>query len=198
MSNVESDGWVKGWLLNTPNRNIILTASHCSASSSPPTNIVRVYKGDGTTVTRKIVAVEPLDYSSVEPNMKDSVDANGKKSGDLTICRINKPFPTWAKGYDFATKAREGQPFTILTRDQGTFKGHFHVPKDIAWVSGYETNRILQPGVSGLPWFVYEDDAWKVVTHTTLGGWGGGIHYMHKKIKADLLTRIQKLSQQTS
>lgn len=194
---VEAEGWVKGWLLNTPKRNIILTASHCGATIAPPLNLVRVFKGDGkTTASRKIVAIDTPNYVKLEPNFKDADnDGDGRGEGDLTICRIDKPFPAWAKGYDFATKVREGQPFAIHTRASGVLKGKCHANKQVAWISGYDQQDEIVAGTSGLPWFVLEDNEWRVATHTTRGSWlGGGIWYMHPKLKEGLLSQIARLS----
>ena len=65
----------------------------------------------------------------------------------------------------------------------------------IAWIKGRKRlSPLLRAGDSGLPWFVWEDKQWKVLTHTTKGQGGEGPWYAHPLIRRDFEQRVAALS----
>lgn len=197
----ENNGWVKGWVVNTPQRDIIIVCKHSNPSTVEPNNKVFVRDKFGRKISRTIIKVLKPEYKLdgnkiIIPYYGDN---NYFLKGDIAICKVNEPFPDEIKGYDIATNEY------ILRKRAVTFNqfgepsiAQIHYSKNLAWIFGRrrDKKRWLIAGDSGTPWFVWVDDEWKVLTHTTKGIVGEGPHYGHPLLYEELMKNIRSFHHQ--
>lgn len=187
------NGWIKGWVVNVSPKNIIIVARHSNPSINEPNNKVFVIDKKGNKIERTIVATDLEPFALDGKTIKLDTYEGG---GDIAICRVNEPFPSTVKSYNFSVNPNSVYvPVETLTQD-GSFSSVFtYTYTGIAWIKGRKRNGgdLLKAGDSGLPWFTWEDGEWKVITHTTKGQWGEGPWYSCGLIFPDLKNRIVKL-----
>lgn len=189
---VVGKGWIKGWVVNVPSRDIIIVCKHANPSISAPNNSVYVLDKFNKRITRTIVAVDSAPYKLDGKVLSDSPTDNA----DIAICRVNKPFPGSIAAYDFSEDEYvDASPVITFQKDNNPSEALVHTWKEKAWVRGMKrgSDELLWYGDSGTPWFVWEKDKWRVITHTKLGQWGEGPWYSHPYIYEEIKRRIGKL-----
>ncbi len=199
-STVPGEGWVKGWALDTPGRDIILVSKHCGPSTGPPSNLIRFYaRNRQKTDTRLIVAMSVPEYAmglktlmtyQLPPGVPNLTQY--RNGGDIVICRLDKPFPKWVTPYKFSRRPVGGDRTLTLFPD-GLSQGKL-LPDIGPWLHAVNRDRDLVAGNSGLPWFIEDEGEWRVVSHSCKGGEGEGPLYSHPQIYKDLQKRIGALS----
>jgi hypothetical protein len=195
-----NNGWIKGWLVDTDHRNIIIVCKHAGPSTSTPNNKVFFTDKFGKKIERSIISVDNLPYKldGKSINVKDSrfgID-NYFLSGDISICKLDYPIPLNIKAYKFSTnpKILNKQAITV-DQNKKLSNARVYFNDSIAWVFGKNRNKknLLIAGDSGTPWFVWDNGEWRVLTHTTKGMWGEGPYYGHPLIYKDILNRINNM-----
>ena len=118
------------------------------------------------------------------------------QGGDIAICKLNKPLPKSIKGYNISRNLKNNGYEIVTPVKSGKFSTanleHYDGDK-VAYFKSQNRKPILDYGDSGLPWFIWEDKEWKVVSHTHRGLVGYGPWYGHPLIYDDLMSRIKKL-----
>jgi hypothetical protein len=185
-------GWMKGWLVNTPGRDVIILCRHGAPSEFPPNNKVYAIAADGRRVERTLTRVDHTDFpiEGVTPT------ADYYLKGDISVCKVDSPFPASIKAYDFV-KNPKVRNVKVVTIDQfGEFsQGRYDYDPARAWVKARNRDaNQLEGGDSGTPWFMLEDREWRVLTHTCRGWWGEGPNYAHQRIWKKLQAVILEFS----
>jgi len=188
---VEGNGWIKGWVVNVEPKNIIIVCKHSNPTTSEPNNKIFVTDKNGKKYTRTIIEInkEPFKLDG----KTDCIDYYD--GGDIAICKLDKPLPKSIKGYDISTNP-DVYATKALTIDQDDKDSIAQVRCDdkFAYIRGKKRwGNLLIAGDSGMPWFVWENKEWKVLTHTFRGQWGEGPWYGHEFIYNDLKNRINNL-----
>ena len=197
------NGWIKGFLLNTPSRDIIVTAKHCSPSTLGPNNKVVFFDNNGERIERTIISVNKDNYKL--DGKTDSPEINMGKperyylGGDVAICKLDEPLPSNIKEYNICTSEKiiSKRSICFNQKKQPTSAVTFF-SDSLAWVIGRKRKLdgdrlLLKAGDSGLPWFVWNDGEWQIITVTSRGEWGEGSFLGHKFIYTDLINNIYKL-----
>lgn len=188
---VKGNGWIKGWVVNIKPKNIIIVCKHSNPSTTEPNNKVFVIDSSGIKHTRTIISIN-----------KNPFKLNGKDDcleyydgGDIAICKLDKPFPNTVKGYDISTnKDIYASKALTIDQDGNDSIAQIRCDDNFAYIRGKKRwGNLLIAGDSGMPWFVWEDKEWKVLTHTFRGQWGEGPWYGHKNIYDELYQRINDL-----
>jgi len=185
------NGWIKGWVVDIQPKNIIIVCKHAIPSTSPPNNKVYVIDADGVKHTRTITAIN-----------KESFLLNGKtvpreyyNGGDIAICKVDEPFSDKVCGYKICTNPKVyGRRALTLDQDGNDSIAQVRYEEDFAYIRGRKRwSNQLVGGDSGMPWFIYEKNEWRVLTHTFRGAYGEGPWYGHKYIYGELNRRIDDL-----
>lgn len=190
------DGYVKGWALSHPSRKIIIVAAHANPSVGVTRGQVYFVDNEDNKIIRHIVKVNRDRFLVDGKNLKTPY---GKYDdfylgGDIAICEINKPLPSSIKTYTFSSDVKSLKGIAVVF-DQDNKRHQMGIRYDdsLAWVRGSLRSVEFRGGDSGMPWFVYEDNQWKVISHLTRGRWGEGPYYAHEYIYNELLKRIENL-----
>jgi len=159
------NGWIKGWVIDSPNKNLISVCKHSNPSTTDVNSKIYVVDKFGTKIERKIIKI-----------FKDSI-IDHDNGNDICICEVDSPFPDTITAYKFATKLRKEQ-LSVAFNQFGiaTFCNLNLNPKTGEVIGSKRTLEFI-PGDSGMPWFVWEDGMWKVATHTARGLYGIGPWY---------------------
>lgn len=170
------NGWIKGWCVDTPGRNVIIVCKH---SNPRPGNTIFVRDDQGMKIVRTITKVDdrPLD---------------GYEGLDVAVCQVEPPFPPTIRLYDMAFDLTNYQKSVTFDQHGQISRCKLALNSKLRTVSGNNRDHQLVPGDSGLPWFVWEDTGWRVCTHTFRGLHGIGPWYTHNQIVSALLTRIHQ------
>lgn len=161
----KGNGWIKGWVLDCPSKDIIFVCRHANPSLTPPNNKVFVIDKFGKKIERTIIKIE-------NPNIINPIDGL-----DICICKVDEPFPSSIRGYKLAEKINTYQK--TVTINQFGKESHAYIMPQEKFGTIYGRNRdiFFVGGDSGTPWFVYENDEWRVASHTHKGGYGIGPWY---------------------
>ena len=172
---VIGNGWIKGWLVDADKKDTIIVCKHSNPSILPPNNTVFATSNTGVKHYRTIVSVETVELKDYDL--------------DITICKLDKPFPKDIHAYKFAEKLQEGQYTITFNNSNEKSEANLKLMSKSGQVAG--NNRKLQfiGGDSGTPWFVWEKDEWRVASHTHRGMYGIGPWYSHKELYA-LLKKV--------
>lgn len=175
------NGWVKGWLVNTPSRDRVIVAAHGNPAAG---QILHAIDAAGQRVARTIVAVKVPVY---DVGKVSSVI----KGGDIAICRVGAPFPPSIRAYEIARDLGNGQFAVTRDKEGKTNTGTINTANEraAAWLFA-DFSRTIKPGDSGLPWFVLEGGKWKVASHSSRGAGGQGPWYSHERILSRLKTDL--------
>lgn len=176
------NGWVKGWLVDTGKNDTIIVCLHSNPSVLTPTNTVFAKDNDGVKHTRKIVAVEKIKQTDYY------FDETGHL--DIAICSLNAPFPSNIIAYKFAEDLNNGQKVLTPNQHGEITQARLKLSSRHCAISGAKRAPLLMPGDSGLPWFVWEENEWRVATHLHLGWWGIGPWYSHEKVYPALRRKL--------
>lgn len=189
------NGWMKGWVINTQPKNVVIVCRHANPSTKAPNNKIFVTDRNGVKHERTIVAID-----------KDAFFLNGKNPpdkyymhGDIAICLLDSPLPDTVTAYDvLAVKdVYEYYMRPILSFDQYGIvsKARLHfTDENFAYISGKGRDKnLIDPGDSGMPWFMWNGAAWNVVSHSFRGVWGEGPWYSHPNIYSNLIERVKAL-----
>ena len=166
------NGWIKGWLVDNGNKDTIIVCKHSNPSIFLPNN--RVFATSNTSVKhyRNIVSVEKVELKDYDL--------------DIAVCKLDKPFPDDIHAYRFAESLQKGQ-YTITFDQYGQrSEANLNLKNWACQVAGNKRSRQLISGDSGMPWFVWEKDEWRVASHTYRGQWGIGPWYSHKDLYTTL------------
>ena len=193
---VEGNGWIKGWVVDVPAKDIIIVCKHAGPSSNPPNNKVYVVDKFGTKFERTITKVDysPYNLNGKESNLTFRGEENYFLGGDIAICKVDEPFPDTIKAYKFSInpKILQKKAYTYNQHNELTTARIFY-SETLAWIFGKgRFGEALIGGDSGTVWFVWDGD-WKIATHTTKGYAGEGPYYGHKFIYDELLKNINSL-----
>lgn len=180
------NGWIKGWVVNTPQKDTIIVCKHSCPSTSEPNNKIYVIDKFGKTIERTIISVQNNSYK-INGNPENGSfrgEDDYFMGGDISICKVNEPFPNTVKAYNFSTDPN------IIQRNAYTFnqngkltKARVFYSENLAWIFGKARfGEPLTSGDSGTVWFVWNGDEWNVLTHTSRGMAGEGPYYGHKYI----------------
>lgn len=180
-------GWVKGWVVDTPNRNIAIVTRHAGPGTSPPHDLVFAVNKFGAKVERKIVAVDRINFAVGS----DDAQSKDRVYGDIAVIRVEPPFPPTVAAYKFANHVKDN-PNTVSPTPRGFSKARILTGK-LPWLKGKNRSIPFVAGDSGLPWFVWESGKWRVASHTCKGMWGEGPWYSHPAILDDLKHCIARL-----
>jgi hypothetical protein len=188
----EGKGWIKGWLVNTPSRDVIIVCKHAAPSESPPNNKVFAFDKTGKKIERTIVKVDQTVFPIDGQNPPDKYYL----SGDISVCKVDSPFPSSIKAYDFVKKVNVRNVKTTLIDQYGEFsEAYYDYDKSKAWIKARNRDKNqIEAGDSGTPWFILEDREWRVLTHSTRGWWGEGPNYGHPLIWDKLQKVIKAFS----
>lgn len=184
---VAGQGWIKGWVVDTPNRNIAIVTRHAGPGISPPHDLVYAINKFGKKVERKIVAVERPNFAVGT----DEASSSDRVWGDIAVIRVDIPFPDTVTAYRFANHVKEN-PNSVTPTPRGYSKARILMGK-LPWIKGRRRSIPFIAGDSGLPWFVWEHGKWRVATHTCKGMWGEGPWYTHPDIYDELRHVIARL-----
>ena len=175
---VIGNGWIKGWLVDNSKKDTIIVCKHSNPSTFSPNNIVFATSNNGTKHYRTIVSVE-----NVELNNHDL---------DITVCKLDKPFPKDIHAYKFAEKLQEGQYTITFNNSNERSEANLKLMKKSGQVAGNNRKLHFISGDSGTPWFVWEQDEWRVASHTHRGMWGIGPWYSYKALYSKLKNQLLK------
>lgn len=163
------NGYFKGWVSS---RNHVVVAGHSLIS---PGHKVYVWDRQGNKIERTVTAVErPLIRTTpgYTPSFQDQFIG-----GDVSVCRVNAPWPDGVTSYLMANSFKKKQLAISFHKDRTFSFRRLQPMNGSAWIVGKFIQRALVPGDSGLPWFVFEDGQFKVVSHTTRVKYGEGPDY---------------------
>lgn len=196
------NGWIKGFLLNTPSRNIVITAKHCAPSTVGNNGVVFITR-DGKRHSRLITAVinagYELDGKSVEPEARFGKPARYYLGGDVAICQLAEPAPEGCAAFDICTSPTiNGKRSVTFTQHRKPTTAVTLWQEKLAWVIGRKRKHdgkrhLLKAGDSGMPWFVWHAEKWQVVTVTSRGEWGEGCCLGHPFVYPELAGRVRTL-----
>lgn len=167
---VPGNGWIKGWVMNVPSKNVVLVCKHANPSTSTPNNKIYVNDASGVKHERTIIAIdkEPFDIGS---------DDSYYDGGDIALCKLDRPLPETIASYDIYYGDHVYNMKTAMYNQNDDVSSAKIVYRGkIAYLKGVGRDVSLEPGDSGLPWFVY-DGKWKVLSHTFRGWHGEGPWY---------------------
>lgn len=171
------NGWIKGWVVDNGRNDTVIVCKHSNPSVTAPNNIVFTQSANGQKYTRKIVAIDNVKVKDYDL--------------DIAICIIDSPFPSDIVAYKFAEKLRRGQN-AFTPNQHGTItKANIRMYAKRCEVYGHRRDHKLTFGDSGLPWFVWEDNEWKVATHTYRGSYGIGPWYSYKTLYSVLKEKLK-------
>lgn len=95
---------------------------------------------------------------------------------DIAICILDSPWPDGVKIYEIANKPLRKLQISCTFHQDKTFSlRRINIKDNVVFGSYY--NRCIQYGDSGSPWFVWEDNDFKIVSHMYNGIWGEGPYY---------------------
>lgn len=192
-----ANGWLKGFLLYTPSRDIFITVKHSHPSVLPPNNKIIFFDKFGHRIERKIIEVvkEELKIDKEGENIDFRGEFNYFSGGDISICKLNEPVPSNIRAYKICTNKKIlNKPSYVYTQNKKFSKARAFFSEGLAWIFGKNRDKSLQAGDSGLPWFVWTDGEWKVLTITSRGSWGEGPFLGDKVVYDKILEIIDKLS----
>lgn len=149
---VENKGWIKGWVKD---RNKIIITKHANPIVG---DFVHIWL-NGEKIKRKIVSID-LAY----------------KNYDIVICEIEEDWPSGVKIYKMCKNVKKMQPVCSFHQDS-TYSTRRVLLQNDNMLSGTYYTREFIGGDSGLPWFVWEDNQFKICSHTFKGVWGIGPNY---------------------
>ncbi len=184
------NGWMKGFAVSKTKAVII---KHAGPSTAAPNNKVFFTDKNGIKVERTIINVDRHMYMLDGRNevMSRGGEPNYYFGGDFCICTLNEPLPDTVAVYEVSTS------FDMLARRAQVFNQYgkhidirIHFSDNLAWIFGKKPSDLLIGGDSGMPWFVYEDNKWKVLTVTSRGLWGEGPYFGHKLIYKKFMDRV--------
>jgi hypothetical protein len=189
-----NNGYIKGWVVDTTPKNIIIVCKHALPNVNPPNNKIFVVDKFGKRFDRTIIALDSDPFRVKEGTSDESLSLYFQGS-DITICKLDEPLPDSVKGYKISKDVNiiGKKVVTFHQTGVGSIAKVDYVDK-FAYLKGKSrTGGSLIGGDSGTPWYVWENNEWKVLTHTHKGDFGYGPWYSHKLIYPDLLQRITKL-----
>ena len=179
---VVGNGWIKGWVYNS---NTIIVCKHSNPSVDEPNNKIYVCDNNGCKHERTIVNVDDSQFDI-------GLGGSYYNGGDIAICKLDKPLPNNISNYEIFTKTDIYAMKTVTINQHNEYSvGHIVYKGRLAYLKGAKRNIELQPGDSGLPWFVYDRGTWKICTHTHRGMHGEGPWYA--KINSQITKRIDAL-----
>lgn len=183
-------GWLKGFVLECDSMDIVVVAKHCGPSTNYPSNTIFVVDRRGKRIERQIISInsEPFKLDGI------NIDLNSYyHGGDIAICKVNLPFPKKIKGYGVAKNVKSGAASYTLNQYFEFSEAKIKTSPKLAWVAGENRKKELVAGDSGLPWFVWQKNKWKIISHSTKGIWGEGPNYSSKLIYKEFLKRAADL-----
>lgn len=182
------NGYNKGWLLNTPSRDVVVICKHANPSVGGKNNEIFVRDRNKFIIRRKIIKI---DNASFDIGSTDKY-YNG---GDIALCKLDAPLPLDVRAYNMYTNTRfiYGLKIATLHQDLSFSEGSITHRGKVAHLRTRNRTSDLTPGDSGLPWFAWDDDdkEWKVVTHSFRGDHGEGPWYA--MIADEIMIRAQTL-----
>jgi hypothetical protein len=129
---------------------------------------------NGRKVVRNIVEVRRLSLFESKRN----------QNGDVALVKFDKAFPPACAVYQPGTVGKGKRIVNVDKRGTRNEFGLGKVDVRVPWLvaaGGTRQMKRFEPGDSGTPWFILDDDGkWKVASHTALGYWGEGPWYSHK------------------
>lgn len=187
----EGNGWIKGWVVNIQPKNIIIVCKHSNPSINSPNNKIFVVDNDAVKYERQIVAIDNSPFCLNGQNMSDDY-YNG---GDIAICKLNEPLPDSITGYDICTEENIYALRSLMFNQNGEESiAQIRFVDDLAYIKGKKRKGCsLIAGDSGMPWFIWINKKWKILTHTFRGQWGEGPWYGHRNTYEILMKRIRKI-----
>jgi len=186
---VLGNGWIKGWVVNVPSKDIIIVCNHSNPSTNTPSNKIYVVDKFGTKIERTIVALT-CDKYTISNDREESLTRY--RGGDIAICKVDTPFPDTVKAYNFSIEDDALGKIAVTFDQHGRVSmSRIHYGNKTAWIFGKDRDPFLIPGDSGTPWFIWENDEWRVITHTTVGSFGEGPYYC--RILKDIKAKIDSL-----
>jgi len=182
---VENNGWIKGWCLNTPTRDIVVVCKHSNPSTTAPNNTIFVRDNQGQKHIRAITRIdkEPFNIRSTNEYYM---------GGDIALCKLNEPLPDTIALYNiFTSPFVYGKKTVSLNQHKKWSFAKLTQRGSVHYVKGNGRDPLFSQGDSGLPWFVYQDGEWQVVSHTFRGLHGEGPWY--DKLSKEIQERASKL-----
>lgn len=177
-----NNGWIKGWLVDNGKNDTIIVCAHSNPSISFPNNRVFAKNENGLKYYRHIIEINKLKLKNYDL--------------DIAICKLDAPFPEMICAYKFAENPNNNQIVFTPNQHNTILKASIILNSKTCQISGdREQQNLLVFGDSGLPWFVWENDEWRVATHTHRGLWGIGPWYSHKELYP-ILTKVLNLPQE--
>lgn len=183
-----SNGYIKGWAVDCPSRNIAIVARHASPSNYPPNNAVYAINRFGFRSDHLIVAVEYPDL----PVAATKSELEYRNHGDVAVVRVSPSFSEHVTCYRMARYVENNQKSVVMTPG-GPSEAFIATSKD-PWLKGRKRSKLLIGGNSGLPWFVWSAGEWRVASHTTKGDQGQGPQYTHPDVLDKLQECIDRLA----
>jgi hypothetical protein len=150
---VENNGWIKGWVSG------IKSAIVCTHANPVIGNKIHI-NINGKKVVRTIVDID-----------------NTYAKYDISICRLDIPWPTNVKIYQICKNVKKNQLVCVFHQDMTISLRRLLINDENKTIFGNYYTREIIAGDSGLPWFVWEDDQFKICTHSHQGIWGIGPNY---------------------
>lgn len=181
------NGYIKGWVVDTPTSDIVIVCKHSNPYKGAK---IFVKTAEGKKIERFLdtVLIEAYPIENKEGDLKDYY-----AGGDIAVCRVNEAFPSSIKKYKIANTIKDNQKVYCYRQATGKFsKTPVKIKPFTAWLMASIKPFISEGGDSGLPWFVWEDNEWKVCSHFTRGGFGEGPNYTSGFIKKQLMDNIKK------
>ena len=172
----KGNGWIKGWLVDNQANDTIIVCKHSGPSIFAPNNTVFATANDGKKHYRTIVSVQKVECKDYDL--------------DISICKLDQPFPPEIHAYKFAESLSKGQQTIGFDQYGQRSEANLNLKGWACQVAGNKRSRHFKSGDSGLPWFVWEKDEWRVASHTYRGQWGIGPWYSHKDLFKILKSQI--------
>lgn len=187
------NGWIKGWAIA---KDKIIVAKHAGPSTNAPHNQVFFMDKLGNKIERTIVAVDnkPFKVDGINEAISFRGEENYFTRSDIAICKLNEPLPDSIAVYELSDNPYVKGRWAVTFNQFGEFtEARVHYSSDLAWIFGKKRSKTIIGGDSGLPWFVWEKNKWKVLTHMSRGVWGEGPYYAHPLIYKEFLERVKAL-----
>jgi hypothetical protein len=186
-SGVCTERETKGWLYNSPSRRIVVVSAHTGPVIGSPVTMI---DPSGVRHHFKLVDVRYPIFQVIKDRKPTPMQPDDLFAGDITIGVLDRPAPTNLKAYDLASKVIEGELIAVQNQELLISMGRLITREGAAITSLKDSEIVMIPGDSGLPWFNGRNE---VVSHNTLGGDGHGPLYSHLFIKKQLQNELNKI-----
>jgi hypothetical protein len=186
-SGVCTEREVKGWLYDSPSRRIVVVSAHTGPVIGSPVTMI---DPSGVRHHFKLADVRYPIFQVIKDRKPTPMQPDDLFAGDITIGVLDRPAPAGLKAYRLASKTVEREWIAVQNQELMISMGRLITREGAAIASLKDSEIVMIPGDSGLPWFNGRNE---VVSHNTLGGDGHGPLYSHLFLQKKLGNELDAL-----